>query len=114
MVVDARDVSFKKAQKYWGFLIKVACTAGGRQSCNMNRSEVLRQIFELGSAGGALPSDEALRVVATMIDRLDANSDSFELDVVALMRVGATICAVSRGGQDVCDAGWPHVPSPRQ
>lgn len=77
----------------------------------MNQSEVLRQIFELGSAGGALPSDEALRVVATMIDRLDADSDSFELDVVALMRVGATICALSRGGQDVSGAGWPQAPS---
>lgn len=63
----------------------------------MDQNEVMRHIVELGCAGGALPTEEALRVVVAMIDRLDPHSESFELDVAAMMRVGATVWALSHG-----------------
>lgn len=63
----------------------------------MDQTEVFQQIVQLGRAGGALPPDEALRVLVTMIDRLDVNSECFELDVAAMMRVGATIWASTYG-----------------
>lgn len=65
----------------------------------MSQTELQQQIVELAEAGGALPTEEALRVVATMVGRLDPADECYELNVAALMRVGATIWSLAGGGR---------------
>lgn len=63
----------------------------------MNQTDVLMRIVEMAKLGGALPPEEAMSVLAAMIDRLDMLSDSYEQDVDALMKVGATVWNLASG-----------------
>ncbi len=60
-------------------------------------------IVEMAKAGGSLPPYEAMLVVVAMIDRLNIYSDTYELDVTALMRVGATIWTLAGGSGGAYD-----------
>lgn len=69
----------------------------------MNQTDVLMRIVEMAKLGGALPPEEAMSALAAMIDRLDTLSDSYEQDVDALMKVGATVWNLAsgpKGGHD--------------
>ncbi len=57
----------------------------------MNQTDVMLRIVEMAKAGGTLPAEEAVCVVAGLIGQLDMHSDRYELDMAALLKVGATI-----------------------
>lgn len=60
----------------------------------------------MAKAGVSPHHDEALASLASVIDRLDMNSDTYEANVAALMGVGAAIWALSGPGcgHDPADA----------
>lgn len=68
----------------------------------MNQTDVLMRIAEMAKLGGALPADEAISELAFVIDRLDVLSSSYEADIDALVRIGATIWNLASGpsGED--------------
>jgi len=57
----------------------------------MNRTDAVLAIVEMASIGGAASSQDAVSHIATMIDRLDKASLSYEDDVRLLLCIGATI-----------------------
>lgn len=68
----------------------------------MNQTHVTLRIAEWAQAGGAIPLNEALAALATVIDHLDMDSDTYEADRTALLSVGASLWELSRqrGGQE--------------
>ena len=65
----------------------------------MNHADVMLRIIEMAKVGGAMPPDEAVALVATMIDGLDMHADSYEKDVARLLRLGA-IASGPHGAHD--------------
>lgn len=57
----------------------------------MNRVDAVLAIVAMARMGGAASPQDAVSHVATMIDRLDKASLSYEDDVRLLLAVGATI-----------------------
>ncbi|RYH64496.1 MAG: hypothetical protein EON54_06445 [Alcaligenaceae bacterium] len=66
----------------------------------MNQTNVLMRIVEMAKVGGALSPEEAMSTVSAMIGRLDVHSASYEPDIDALVKIGATIWTLaSRPGE---------------
>jgi len=69
----------------------------------MNRVDAVLAIVEMARMGGAASPQDAVSHIATMIDRLDKASLSYEDDVRLLLGIGATIwtlehsCCASSG-----------------
>lgn len=82
----------------------VAAVCG--QSSVMNRTDVMLKIVEVAKVGGALPADEAVALVAIMIDRLDVYEDDYERDMAALLKIGATIWDLASGPGGAHDPAW--------
>lgn len=57
----------------------------------MNRTDAVLAIVEMARIGGAVSPQDAVSHIATMIDRLDKVSLSYEDDVRLLLGIGATI-----------------------
>jgi hypothetical protein len=57
----------------------------------MNQTEVMLKIVEMARTGAALPTDEAVSLLAAMVANLDVNSKSFQQNAADLLRLGATI-----------------------
>ena len=57
----------------------------------MNQTGVMLAIMEMAKAGGAVEPDDALSIVAALIDRQDMARPDYERDVEALVRIGACI-----------------------
>ena len=72
----------------------------------MNHADVMLRIIEMAKVGGAMPPDEAVALVATMIDGLDMRADSYEKDVARLLRLGATIWDLASGPRGAHDPSW--------
>ena len=83
----------------------LACVAGLAHSAGMNHTDVMLRIVEMAKVGGALPADEAVSLVASLIDGLDMRADSYEKDVERLLRLGATIWDLASG------PGGAHAPT---
>jgi len=49
----------------------------------------------MAEVGGALTAKDAMNMLATMIGQLDMRSDSYDLDVAALLKIGATLWDLS-------------------
>jgi hypothetical protein len=65
--------------------------AQGAESRRMNRTDVMLAVVNMAAVGGAMPSNEAISHIATMVDRLNPASASYQEDVGVLLRIGATI-----------------------
>ncbi|MDP9917455.1 hypothetical protein J2W24_003106 [Variovorax boronicumulans] len=61
----------------------------------MNQTDVRLQIAAMAEVGGALTAKDAMNMLATMIGQLDMRSDSYDLDVAALLKIGATLWDLS-------------------
>lgn len=72
----------------------------------MNRTDVMLRIVEMAKVGGAMPADEAVSLVASMIDRLDMRADTYEKNVEGLLRLGATIWDLASGPGGAHDPTW--------
>jgi len=72
----------------------------------MNQADVLLQIVAMAKLGDALPPEEAMCMLASMIDKLDMHSASYETDVAALVKVGATIWNLFSGPDGAHDPHW--------
>ncbi|MET3376469.1 hypothetical protein ABIC89_005548 [Variovorax boronicumulans] len=72
----------------------------------MNPTDMILQIAAMAKIGGALPPADAMNMLASMIERLDMHSDSYEMDVAALVKVGATIWNLSSGLDGMRDPAW--------
>lgn len=71
----------------------------------MNRTKVMLRIVEMAEAGGHMPPDVAISLVAVMIDRLDMSSEHYERDLSALLGVGATIWAMANAAGSTPESG---------
>lgn len=60
----------------------------------MNRIDAVLAIVEMARIGGAASPQDAVSHIATMIDRVDKASLSYEDDVRLLLGIGATIWAL--------------------
>lgn len=69
----------------------VAVMAWSVQTSAMNQTKAMLKVIEMARIGCALPVDEAMSLIAAMLDGLDVHSDTYERDVDDLMRIGATI-----------------------
>jgi hypothetical protein len=69
----------------------------------MNQTDVMLKIVEMAAVGGVLEPEEAIARVAALIDGLDMQSATYEADVSALAKIGATIWAMAGRGE-----GLPH------
>ncbi len=63
----------------------------------MNESLIVLKIVELAKVGGAMPPEEAISHVASLINGLDMQSDTYARDLEALLRIGATIWNMNSG-----------------
>ena len=72
----------------------------------MNHTNVMIKIVEMAKVGGALPVDEAVSMVAVMIDELDVHSDSYARDMERLLKLGATIWDLASGPGGAHEPGW--------
>lgn len=72
----------------------------------MNQTDVLLKIVEMAKVGGALPAEEAVALVATMIDGLDMHSEGYERDMARLLTLGATIWDLASGPDGAHDPAW--------
>ena len=72
----------------------------------MNQADVLLQIVAMAKLGDALPPEEAMCMLASLIDKLDKHSASYETDVAALVKVGATIWNLFSGPDGAHDPHW--------
>jgi hypothetical protein len=63
----------------------------------MNRTDAMLAIVEMARMGGAASPEDAVSHVATLIDRLDKASPSYENNVSLLLRIGATIWTQAGG-----------------
>lgn len=57
----------------------------------MNQAEILLAVIEGAKVGPAVAPEEALSLLASVIERLDKASDSYERNVGDLFSVGACI-----------------------
>ncbi|WP_183026304.1 hypothetical protein [Variovorax sp. UMC13] len=57
-------------------------------------------MVELSNAGGSPSADEALVVLAAVIDRLDTSSATYEADIEALIGVGSAVWTLSGPGNE--------------
>lgn len=62
----------------------------------MNRTQIMLAVVELAKTGGTLAPEDAISAISAMIDKLDPVSDSYERDVEALMKIGATIWSLAQ------------------
>lgn len=60
----------------------------------------IRRMVELSNAGGSPSADEAMVILAAVIDRLDTGSVTYEADVEALIGVGSTVWTLSGPGSE--------------
>lgn len=72
----------------------------------MNHTDVMIKIVEMAKVGGALPPEEAIALVAAMIDGLDMHSDTYERDMERLVKIGATIWDLHSGPGGAYDPTW--------
>lgn len=61
-------------------------------------------MVELSNAGESPSADEAMVILAAVIDRLDASSVTYETDVEALITVGSTVWTLSGPGGEYAGA----------
>lgn len=71
----------------------------------LNRTDAVLAIIEMARIGGAASPQDAVSHMATMIDRLDKVSLSYEKDVILLLGIGATIWALEHSP---CACGRPR------
>jgi hypothetical protein len=71
-----RDESYRRAWVHTG---------------EMNQTNVMLAIVQMAEAGGAVQPDDAIAIVAALIDRQKMFTDDYERDTEALMRIGACI-----------------------
>lgn len=64
----------------------------------MTQSDVMRCIAEGAKLGAGLSPQEAVSTIAGMINGLDVHSGSYEVDVIRLLKLGATILDLSTPG----------------
>jgi len=84
----------------------LARAATRAHSAEMNQADALLKIVAMAKLGGALPPEEAMCMLASLIDKLDKHSASYETDVAALVKVGATIWNLSSGSDGAHDPAW--------
>lgn len=68
----------------------------------MNRTDAVLAIVEMARIGGAASPYDAVSHIATMIDRLDKASLSYEDDVRILLCIGATVWTLEHSGCPSC------------
>lgn len=71
----------------------------------VNQAHIIRRIVDMAETGDSPSPDAALASLAAVIDRLDMSSDTYEVDVVALMGAGAALWRLGgpkaeQGGDD--------------
>lgn len=74
---------------------------------------VAAKIAEVARFEGPMPAHQAVSAIADLVDHLNILSDSYEADVASLVRIGATIVALSADMQGWQDCDFARLPSPR-
>lgn len=68
----------------------------------MSRTDAVLAVVEMARMGGSASPHDAVSHIATMIDRLDKASPSYEDDVMLLLSIGATIWTLEHRACAAC------------